>query len=324
VGLVAVTSPLPGDALDRLAREHRVRLREGPPLAGDELAAFAAGADALICLLADKVDQRFFAACPEVRVVAVYAVGVNNVDLAAAAQAGVWVTNTPDVLTEATADLAMALLLAVTRRVVEGDRFVREGRFTGWRPDLLLGAGLAGKKLGIVGFGRIGQAVARRALAFGLAVLYHSRRRHPEGELAGVQFVPELEALLPQVDILSLHCPLTPQTYHLLDRRRLSLLKRGAFLVNVARGEVVEEAALVELLAAGHLAGAGLDVYEHEPQVHPGLLPLANVVLLPHLGSATRQTREAMASLVVDNVLAVLAGKPPLTPVVGPGAPGAP
>ena len=324
MGVVAVTSPLPGNALNRLAQEHELRLREGPPLQGAALAAFASGADALICLLADRVEGQFFAACPSVRVVAVYAVGVNNVDLAAAAQAGVWVTNTPDVLTEATADLTLALLLAVTRRVVEGDRFVREGRFTGWKPDLLLGTGLRGKKLGIVGFGRIGQAVARRALAFGLQVLYYSRRRHPEGEGPGVQFMPDLEVLLCQVDILSLHCPLTPETYHLLDRRRLSLLKPGAFLINVARGEVVEEAALAELLAAGHLAGAGLDVYEHEPLVNPGLLVLPNVVLLPHLGSATRETREAMASLVVDNVLAVLSGKPPLTPVVGPGAPGAP
>jgi glyoxylate reductase len=321
---VAVTSALPGDALSRLAQHHQVVVREGGPLTGPALAQFVGDAEALICLLADRVDVSFFAACPAVRVVAVYAVGVNNVDLQAAHAAGVWVTNTPDVLTEATADLAWALLLAVTRRVVEGDRFVRAGQFTGWRPDLLLGTGLTGKKLGIVGFGRIGQAVAKRALAFGLQVLYTSRRRHEGAEAPGVRFVSTLDELLPQVDFLSLHCPLTPETHHLLHRERLRRMKPGAYLINVARGEVVEEEALVEALSSGHLAGAGLDVYEREPQVHPGLLPLPNVVLLPHLGSATRETREAMARLVVDNVLQVLAGRPPLTPVVGPGVPPAP
>lgn len=321
---VAVTAPLPGKALQRLAEAHRVRLRQGPPLSGKAMAAFVGDAEACLCLLADRVDSSLFAACPNLRVVAVYAVGVNNVDLQAAFRAGVWVTNTPEVLTEATADLAMALLLAVTRRVVEGDRFVREGRFDGWRPDLLLGTGLTGKKLGIVGFGRIGQAVARRALAFGLTVLYHSRRAHPEGENPGVRFVPSLGELLPQVDFLSLHCPLTPQTHHLLNGPRLASMKPGSYLINVARGEVVDEAALVEALKVGPLAGAGLDVYEHEPRVHPELLSLPNVVLLPHLGSATRETREAMAELAVGNVLAVLAGQKPLTPVVGPGMPPAP
>lgn len=321
MALVAVSSPLPGLALQRLGKRHTLRLRDGDPLSGQSLVAFAQGAQALVCLLADRVDSSFFAACPDVRVVAVYAVGVNNVDLAAASRAGVWVTNTPDVLTEATADLTLALLLAVTRRVVEGDRLVREGKFTGWRADLLLGVGLSGKKLGVVGFGRIGQAVAKRARAFGLEVLYTSRRRHPEGEGEGVHFVADLDELVAQVDFLSLHCPLTPETFHLMDRSRLLRMQSGAFLINVARGEVVDEAALVEVLRSGHLAGAGLDVYEREPQLHPGLPELPNVVLLPHLGSATRETREAMADLVVDNVLAVLDGKPPLTPVAGPGFP---
>lgn len=321
---VAVTSPLPGTALERLAQEHEVVIRNGPPLSGSELADFVGDAEALICLLADRVTAELFASARNLQVVAVYAVGVNNVDLPAAFQAGVWVTNTPDVLTDATADLTMALLLAVTRRVVEGDRFVREGRFTGWTPDLLLGRGLTGKLLGIVGFGRIGQAVARRAQAFGMLVAYHSRRPHPEVGLPDVVFEPRLDELLAQADVVSLHCPLTPETRHLLNRERLFRMKKGAFLVNAARGEVVDEAALVEALTSGHLAGAGLDVYEHEPQVHPGLLRLPNVVLLPHLGSATRETREAMADLVVDNVRAVLAGKPPVTPVVGPGLPPAP
>lgn len=321
MAVVAVSSQLPGLALQRLGKRHTLRLRDGAPLSGKALAAFAQGAQALICLLADRVDASFFAACPDVKVVAVYAVGVNNVDLAAAARAGVWVTNTPDVLTEATADLTLALLLAVTRRVVEGDRLVREGKFSGWRPDLLLGVGLSGKKLGVVGFGRIGQAVAKRARSFGLEVLYNSRRRHLEGEGEGVRFVGDLDELVAQVDFLSLHCPLTPETFHLMDRSRLLRMKPGAFLINVARGEVVDEGALVEVLRSGHLAGAGLDVYEREPLLHPGLAELPNVVLLPHLGSATRETREAMADLVVDNVLAVLEGKPPLTPVAGPSFP---
>lgn len=321
MAVVAVSSQLPGLALQRLGKRHTLRLRDGGPLSGKALAAFAQGAQALICLLADRVDASFFAACPDVKVVAVYAVGVNNVDLAAAARAGVWVTNTPDVLTEATADLTLALLLAVTRRVVEGDRLVREGKFSGWRPDLLLGVGLSGKKLGVVGFGRIGQAVAKRARSFGLEVLYNSRKRHLEGEGEGMRFVGDLDELVAQVDFLSLHCPLTPETFHLMDRSRLLRMKPGAFLINVARGEVVDEGALVEVLRSGHLAGAGLDVYEREPHLHPGLAELPNVVLLPHLGSATRETREAMADLVVDNVLAVLEGKPPLTPVAGPNFP---
>lgn len=321
---VVATSPLPGIALQTLGAEHQLVVRRGPPLSGPQLVEFVGDAQALICLLADRVSAELFSHAKNLKVVAVYAVGVNNVDLQAAYQAGVWVTNTPDVLTDATADVTMALLLAVTRRVVEGDRFVREGRFTGWTPDLLLGTGLQNKLLGIVGFGRIGQAVARRAQAFGMRVAYHSRRPHPEAGIPDAVFVPGVDELLAQADIVSLHCPLTPETRHLVTRERLFRMKKGAFLINAARGEVVDEEALVEALVSGHLAGAGLDVYEHEPRVHPGLLGLANVVLLPHLGSATRETREAMAHLVVDNVRAVLAGKPPLTPVVGPGLPPAP
>lgn len=313
---VAITAPLPGQALERLAGVHSVRVRApGPPLAGAELAAFVGAAEACVCLLADRVTAEVFRACPELRVVASYAVGVNNIDLAAARAAGVVVTNTPDVLTEATADLAWSLLLAVARRVVEGDRLVREGRFAGWKPDLLLGTGLQGKTLGVVGLGRIGRAVARRVVAFGMHVRAWSRRP-PAGpldfpsELAG-----SLDELLSGADVLTLHCPLTAETRGLLDARRLGLLPAGAILLNTSRGEVVDEAALVAALEAGHLGGAGLDVYEREPVIHPGLLGRDDVVLLPHLGSATREARAAMANLAVDNVLAVLAGRPPLTSV---------
>ncbi len=319
---VAVTAPLPGTALERLAQRHRVRVRpRGPALAGRELVEFVGRADALVCLLADRVAAEVFTLCPRLVVVANYAVGVNNVDLEAARTTGVWVTNTPDVLTDATADLTWALILAVARRVVEGDRLVRDGGFSGWKPDLLLGAGLQGKTLGIVGLGRIGRAVARRASGFGMWVCYHSRRAAPGIETAGAEFVPDLDALLARSDVLSLHCPLTNQTRHLLDERRLRLLPRGAVVVNTSRGEVVDEEALVRALSDGHLAGAGLDVYELEPDVHPGLPGRPEVVLLPHLGSATREARQAMADLAVENVLAVLDGRAPLTPVVKPLVP---
>ncbi len=282
---------------------------------------FVGQADALVCLMADRVAAEVFALCPRLRVVANYAVGVNNVDLEAARISGVWVTNTPDVLTEATADLAWALILAVARRVGEGDGLVRSGGFTAWKPDLLLGTGLQGKTLGIVGMGRIGAAVARRAVGFGMKIAYHGRTPKPPDETSGAEFVAELDALLARADVLSLHCPLTPQTRRLIDERRLRLLPRGAILVNTSRGEVVDEEALVRVLESGSLGGAGLDVYEREPEVNPGLLERMDVVLLPHLGSATRDARTAMAELVVDNVLAVLAGKPPLTPSVKPLVP---
>ena len=321
MGVVAVTSPLPGDGLRRLAGEHLVRMHPtGSPISGAELAAFAAGADALVTLLADRVDARVFAACPGLRIVANVAVGYNNIDAEAARAAGVWVTNTPDVLTEATADLTWALVLAVTRRVVEGDRVLRSGGFTGWRPDFMLGAGLQERVLGIVGMGRIGRAVARRAAGFGVRVRYHDQAPVAAEHASGATFVADLDELLAGADIVTLHTPATPGTRHLLDARRLHRLPRGAFVVNTSRGEVVDEAALVAALEDGHLGGAGLDVYEREPAIHPGLLGRSDVVLLPHLGSATLTARVAMADVAIENVLAVLAGRTPPTPVVTPPA----
>ncbi len=315
---VAVTYPLPGDGLERLAREHQVRVYRGEErLAGEALAVFAGAAAALIPLVNDAVDATVFARCPGLRIVANVGVGVNNIDLEAAAAAGVVVTNTPDVLTEATADLTWALILAVVRRVVEGDRLLRSGGFTGWRPDFFLAGDLQGALLGIVGMGRIGRAVARRAAPFGMRVAFHDP--DPEaGRGLDAAFYPELEALLRDADVVSLHCPLTPATRHLLNAGRLALMKPTAVVINTSRGEVVDEGALVAALEAGRLGGAGLDVFEFEPRVHPGLLGRSDVVLLPHLGSGTRRTRAAMASLAVDNVLAVLAGRPPLTPVGPP------
>ena len=322
MGEVAVTAALPGGALAVLGSHHEVRVRApGPPLAGRELAAFVGSADALICLLADRVAAEVFPMCPRLKVVANYAVGVNNVDLEAARTSGVWVTNTPDVLTGATADLTWGLILAVARRIPEGDRMVRGGAYRGWRPDLLLGLGLQGKTLGIVGMGRVGRAVAKRAAAFGMRVCCTSPLRPAASDALGAEFVADVDALLPQVDVVSLHCPLTTQPRYMMNARRLHLLPRGALLVNTSRGEVVDEDALVAALEDGHLGGVGLDVYEREPEVHPGLLGRDDVVLLPHLGSATRETRAAMADLAVENVLAVLAGGLPPAPVVTPLVP---
>jgi len=315
---VAVTYPLPGDGLERLAQEHEVRVYRGEErLGGEALAVFTGAAAALIPLVNDAVDATVFARCPGLKIVANVGVGVNNIDLEAAVAAGVVVTNTPDVLTEATADLTWALILAVVRRVVEGDRLLRSGGFTGWRPDFFLAGDLQGALLGIVGMGRIGRAVARRAAPFGMRVAFHDP--DPEaGRGLDAAFYPELEALLRDADVVSLHCPLTPATRHLLNPGRLALMKPTAVVINTSRGEVVDEGALVAALEAGRLGGAGLDVFEFEPRVHPGLLGRSDVVLLPHLGSGTRRTRAAMAALAVDNVLAVLAGRPPLTPVVPP------
>ncbi|HKS16617.1 MAG TPA: D-glycerate dehydrogenase [Planctomycetota bacterium] len=256
--------------------------------------------EALITLLTDRVDRSVLEAGKNLRVVANVAVGVDNIDIETATRLGILVTNTPGVLTESTADLAWALILAVARRVVEGDALVRAGRFKGWGFDLLRGLELRGKTLGIVGAGRIGGAVARRARGFGMKVLVHSRTRG----------VP-LQTLLKSSDVVSLHTPLTPASRHLIGAAELRLMKPTAILVNTARGPIVDEKALAEALRKRRIAGAGLDVYEREPKVHPGLMRLKNVVLLPHLGSATDDTRRAMLDTAVKNVKAALAGKRP-------------
>jgi len=251
-----------------------------------------------------------------VKVVANVAVGYNNIDVAAARRRGVVVTNTPDVLTETTADFAWALLMAASRRVAEADRYVRSGQWDRWLWELLWGADIHGKTLGIVGFGRIGRAVARRALGFNMRVLYQdavSADATVERDLRASRV--DLETLLREADFVSLHTPFLPETCHLINARTLRLMKKSAILVNAARGPVVDEAALVQALQEGWIAGAGLDVFEEEPKVHPGLIALTNVVLAPHIASASRDTRVAMATLAVRNCLAVLDGKPPITPV---------
>jgi len=315
---VAVTAELPGRAVAMLDEHHAVRVHAGPMLTDeDALIDFVADADGALTVLANPISDRVLGACPNLRVVANCAVGFDNVDLDAARRRRIWVTNTPDVLTEATADLTWALILAATRRLGEAERYVRHGRFRGWALDTLLGSGIQGRQLGIVGFGRIGRAVARRAPAFGMSVAYTGPEPVADPDPPAA-FLP-LDELLATSLVVSLHAPFNAATRHLIDADRLRQMPDGAFLINTARGPLVDEAALVAALEAGRLGGAGLDVFEHEPAVHPGLLDRDDVVLLPHIGSATRETRAAMAELAASNLLAVLAGDDPPTPVVGPG-----
>ncbi len=322
--------------MSRLAEvcDYRIGAERGA-LDREALLAGMSEADGLICLLTDTIDREVIAAGARLRVIANVAVGYNNIDAAAAQQRGIYVTNTPDVLTDATADLTWALILTVTRRIVEADAFTRAGRFTGWDFDLLLGSGLTGKTLGIVGYGRIGRAVARRATGFGAQVVYCGRddiafrddpqhnammatRQSPTSPLSQSARLEGLAArrvsfdqLLALSDIVTLHTPLAAATQHLIDRNAFARMKPTAFLINTARGPVVDEAALIEALRQKRIAGAGLDVYEREPEVSAELLTMSNVVLLPHLGSSTVETRTAMAMLAVENAIDALSGRVP-------------
>ncbi len=267
-------------------------------------------AEAAIVTLTETITGDVLRTCRRLKVLANHAVGFNNIDLAAAKAAGIVVTNTPDVLTEATADLTWALLLAVARRVTEGHRLVQDDRWTGWEPTQLLGADVAGRTLGIVGMGRIGQAVARRAAGFAMPVLYASRHEVPFPSATQAWTRASLDELLDRSDFVSLHVPLTPDTHHLIGRTAFEAMRQTAIFLNTSRGPVVDEAALAEALQHGLIAGAGLDVYEQEPRIHPSLLGLPQVVTLPHLGSATQATRDRMGFMCVDNVSAVLEGRP--------------
>ncbi|GEJ57391.1 NAD(P)-dependent oxidoreductase [Anaeromyxobacter diazotrophicus] len=309
--LLYLVRALPGAELAPLRASFEVRGGEPHPPARDRLLAEAREAAALVVTYLDRVDAALLEALPRLRHVASYGVGLNHVDLAACRARGVVVTNTPDVVTDATADLTLALLLAAARRVAEGDRVVRAGGWTTVDPGWMLGTEVTGKTLGIVGFGRIGQAVARRAAGFSLRILYAAPR---EVAFPGAERV-ELDALLARSDFVSLNVPLTPGTENLLSRERLFAMKRGAILVNTARGAVVDEAALAEALASGHLAAAGLDVFRDEPRVPQALLARENAVLTPHLGSGTRETRAAMTRMVLADVLRVGRGEAPLHPV---------
>ena len=315
---IVVSRRLPEPALELLHAAGDVWVSpHDRPMDTRELHAAVAGADAVVTLLHDRVDDAFLdAAGPTLRVVANVAVGYDNIDVAACARRGVACTNTPGVLVDATADIAMALILASTRRMGEAERMIRAGGTWSWSMFFMLGTGLQGKTLGIVGLGQIGTATARRARAFGMRIAYTGRRRADAALEAELDAVPlELDELLCAAHVVSIHCPLNDATRHLIDARRLRLMQPTAHLVNTSRGPVVDEAALAQALRDGTIAGAGLDVFEHEPAIDPGLLELENVVVLPHLGSATIETRTAMGVLAARNAVAVLAGEAPLTPI---------
>src|SRR5438093_7628531 len=285
------------------------------PLAKAELVKRLQGKNGLICHIISTIDDEVLGSVPGLKVVSNVAVGYNNIDVAAARKRGVVVTNTPDVLTETTADFAFTLLMAAARRVVEADRYVRAGNWKTWKWDLLWGADIYGKTLGVVGFGRIGRAVARRGLGFGMRVLYYDTvRADAAAERELNARAVDMDTLLRESDFVTLHTLLSPETRHLINERTLRTMKKTAILVNAARGPVVDEAALVRALSEKWIAGAGLDVFEEEPKIHSGLLSLDNVTLAPHIASASGETRVAMATLAVRNCLAVLDGKPALTP----------
>jgi len=314
---VFVTREISEKAIHLLKKEKfRVSVyKKDKPIPKSELIKNGRDADAIIALLTEKFDKELIDKIPKCRIIANVAVGYNNIDIEYATKKKIVVTNTPDVLTESTSDLALALILACSRRLMEGERMVRTGKFKGWKPKLLLGIELKNKVVGIIGAGRIGTETAVRAKAFKTKIVYFSRSRNYELEkkTGGVK-VP-LKTLLKKSDIISIHLPLNEETYHLIDRKRLSLLKRSAVLVNTSRGEVIDEKELVKILKQKKIFSAGFDVYENEPTINPGLLKLDNVILLPHIGSATEEARSAMAILAAKNVSNVLKGKKALTPV---------
>ena len=310
---ILLTSRVPSSVLTRLKTVGQVELVTDH-LTPAALQERVSGKRALVCVTTDRIDSAVINAGCDLKIIANIAVGYDNIDLSAAASRGISVTNTPGVLTEAVAELTWGMILSVTRRMVEGDRLIRQKAWKGWALDFMLGMELSGKQLGIIGPGRIGRAVAARAPAFGMEVVFASRSR--ETVVASEKPLVPLDELLVTSDIVSLHVPLKPETRHLINRQTLARMKRSAYLINTARGPVVDEEALNWALDERLIAGVALDVFEREPEVHPGLLQRSNVVLVPHLGSATHETRVAMADLAARNVEAVLQGRPPLTPVV--------
>jgi glyoxylate reductase len=310
---IFLTRALPSPVMIELKRRFRLEWnRRDRPLSTRELRLGVRNAEGLIAMLSDPIDATVMAAGPKLRIIANYAVGYNNIDLADAWRRGIDVTNTPGVLTEATADLTWALILAAVRRLPEGEALVRSGRWSGWAPTQMVGGEIYGKTIGIIGMGRIGQAVARRAQGFAMDIIYYSRKRLPliKEIVLGARYLP-LKTLLREADVVTLHLPLTKQSHHLIDGASLRLMKPTAYLINTARGPVVDQSALMRVLAQKRIAGAGLDVYEEEPRVPSGLRRLRNVVLLPHLGSAAMETRVRMGMMVIDNLAARFSGHPP-------------
>ena len=317
---VVVTRRLPEAVETRMKELFDVQLRDDDtPMTRAELVAAIGGADVLVPTVTDVIDAGLIAqAGPQLRLIANYGAGVDHIDVATARQRGILVSNTPGVLTDDTADMTMALLLAVTRRIPEGLAIMQAGTWTGWSPTALLGGRVGGRRLGILGMGRIGQAVARRARAFGMQIHYHNRKRlRPEIEDAlEATYWESLDQMVARMDVISINCPHTPSTFHLMNARRLKLMKPDAVIVNTSRGEVIDENALTRMLAAGELAGAGLDVYEHGTEVNPRLRELSNVVLLPHMGSATREGRAEMGEKVIINIKTFADGHRPPDQVV--------
>ena len=308
---ILVTYKLPSSAIDPLEAAGRVEVFRDGVLSKEQLIQRIAGKQAVVVAALDKIDKDVIDAGRDLKIIANVAVGYNNLDVPYARSKGIILTNTPDVLTEATANMAITLILAVTRRIVEGDRLVRRGEWKGFSLDFMIGSEIRDRQLGIIGLGRIGQAVAEKARHFGMRIAYHN----PSARVAPGYESLSLDQLLATSDVISLHVPLVPQTRHLIDRTALSRMKRSAYLINTSRGPVVDEDGLAWALREGIIKGAGLDVYEDEPRVHPGLLALDNVVLVPHMASATTETRAAMYDLVARNVINVLSGKPPVTPI---------
>jgi len=312
---VVVTRKLPDPVETRMCELFDAELNSSDrPMSSDELVDALGRADVLVPTVTDRIDSRILSrAGPNLRLIANFGAGVDNIDVATANARGITVTNTPGVLTEDTADMTMALILAAARRVVEGAQVVQSGGFSGWSPTWMLGRRIAGKRLGIIGMGRIGQAVARRAKSFGLSIHYHNRKPVSSriAEDLEATYWESLDQLLARMDVISVNCPHTPATFHLLSARRLKLLQPHAIVVNTARGEVIDEPALANMLARGEIAGAGLDVYENEPAINPKLLKLPNVVLLPHMGSATVESRIDMGEKVIINIKTFMDGHRP-------------
>jgi glyoxylate reductase len=308
---ILVTYKLPSAAIAPLEAVGDVDVYRGGVLSRDELLARVKGKQALVVAALDKIDKDVIDAGSDLKIISNVAVGYNNLDVPYARAKGITLTNTPDVLTEATANMALTLILSVTRRVVEGDRMVRRGEWKGFALDFMIGSEIRDRQLGIVGLGRIGQVVAEKARHFGMRIAYHN----PSARAVPGYESMSLDQLLATSDVISLHVPLSSQTRHLIDRTALSRMKRSAYLINTSRGPVVDEEGLAWALREGIIKGAGLDVYEDEPHIHPGLLALENVVLVPHMASATAETRAAMYDLVARNVVSVLSGNPPITPI---------
>lgn len=314
---VVVTHPTPGSGVAMLTKKYNVKVSPWVnPIKRDRLLSYVQGADAILSHLTEKIDAELLdAAGPQLKIVANYAVGFDNIDIAEANKRNIWVTNTPGGFVQSVAEHTIALMLTVGRNIVQSDRYIRKGHYIGWRPNLFLGNELAGKTLGIVGTGRIGTAVAAIAKGFNMKIVYHDMARIPKFERSFRAKYASLNALLEQADFISLNVPLMPSTRHLINKEAFSRMKKSAVLVNTARGPVIDEEALVDALKAGEIAGAGLDVFEHEPQLVAGLKRLKNVVLTPHIASATYESRDAMSRIAAGNIINVLSGKTPTNPI---------